>query len=383
MVCAPVLRLRDLVVLVSCALCVWGALCVRTVSVARAETLDALVRRADPQDEALLGRLRGQSSDLPVRLREVRAGPLEPALHAQLAAARALAEPLGARVVIWAARAGQKLTVVVADLSLGRLLVRELWRKDSERDRSAQEEAAALVVRSALKATLAGEPLGAEERELVPEPTPEPVAESTPEPAPAAPVIAPPPLRAPSKATPASETRWGALLALGALGSADGASSPGSLGIAARTAVSRARFELGLRGDFGLSAKVDAPFARVRLSQHRAGAYVGYSPLSAAQLRFTVAATLGAHLFTTRVRSEDPRFVADTQHSILAGLGAGCLLTYLPRWARGHAGLAASAYFEAFPRRLKLGYAANGGFVPVARLWPVQPVIALELVFLR
>ena len=386
------LRLRDLVVLISCALCVWGALCVRAVHVARAqagdpararsEPLDALVRLSVPQDEALFGRLRGQSSDLPVRLREVSSGPLEPALHEQLAAARALAEPMAARVVIWTVRSALQLTVVVADLSLGRVLVRELKRSESERDRSAQEEAAALVVRSALKATLAGEPLGAEERELVPEPEP-PAA-----PLPAPPATSPPPVSTPPRevgeAPAAREPKvaWGALLALGMLGSADGATSPASLGLAARVALTRARLELGLRADFGLRASVSAPFARVQLAQHRAGAYVGYSPLQREQLRLSVAATLGANLFTTRVRSEDARvFTAETARSVVPALGAGCLLTYLPRWTRGHAGLAVSAFFEAFPRRLQLGYdKSSTDFVRVARLWPVQPVVALELV---
>ncbi len=141
-----------------------SALCLLASPAVRGAPTDppiaALVRVAGPKDRQLFERVRGQMSDLRVRLSASETGPLEPTFAEQLALGRARATSAGAQLVVWFARHATRLEVVVADLRADRVLVRSIERGAQQLDKSAQEEAAALVVRSAVKASLLGEALG-------------------------------------------------------------------------------------------------------------------------------------------------------------------------------------------------------------------------------
>jgi len=344
-----------------------------TAGTVRADGLRGLVRLAAPDDRALFERVRGQASDLAVSLAAEPTGALEPSLREQLATARALAGKRQARVVIWATRTPDKVEIVVADLQLDRVLVRELEAARGPEDRSAQDEAAALVVRSALKASLAGEALGSSPKELLPVDPPPPLPEPPPEP--------PAPAHPEPPAAPGQRSaRW--LLALGALGGADGASRGGRYALTARAGYRGPRLELGLRGGVGLRADVGTSLARLGLAQHLAEAYVGAALVAREELRLSLLAGAGARVFSLHAESVADSFEASSDRKVLVALSALASFTWLPGWARwegGRAGVALSAGVDVFPVAPELGYLNEEGFVGVERLWQVQPVGAVEV----
>ena len=348
---------------------------VLTAGRARAEPLRALVRVADASDSALVERVRGQTSDLDVRLERVDNAPLEPSFGEQLNVARFEAEGVQASVVVWFVRRPPALEVVVADLRADRVLVREIGGGEGALARSAQEEAAALVVRSAFKASLLGAALGepedvlvAEAREPAPPPPP-------PRPAPPPPVVAPPAPEPPRRAPLAVR------LGLGAEGGFERARPNAYVGLAGRLALARDRWEVGVRGGFGLpsSVRLQSDVARLSLAQHRVSAYAGYVPWLRDTVRVVLGASAGMHLFRTRITPEDARFREREQRQAVAALGADVTLLVLPRFTAGRLGIALRVGGEAFPEPLVIGYEAPA-FVQLARLWTVQPVAGVELV---
>ncbi|WP_375757004.1 hypothetical protein [Corallococcus exercitus] len=163
----------------------------------------AVARVASAEDRALLERVRGQSSDLPVVL-EVEAGAsMEASPGGAWREAKRMALRQDARAVLWFTRAGAELRVSVAAPRTGHLFVRSARVEGAPGTLtwSVGAEALALAVRSALRAVEAGEPLG----EVVvppppvvasPSPAPAPVAKATPV------VPADPPAPAPVAKTP-------------------------------------------------------------------------------------------------------------------------------------------------------------------------------------
>ncbi|MCB9573457.1 MAG: hypothetical protein H6709_15365 [Kofleriaceae bacterium] len=116
-----------------------------------------LVERADVDDDALVDRVEGQVSDLDVtlvrELGEVGAG----AGRAELDAARTIAGPHGARVVVWFTGDGDGWLVHVAEPDAARVLVRRV-EAHGDLAGSAAAEAVALVVRAAVRAIVRGDP---------------------------------------------------------------------------------------------------------------------------------------------------------------------------------------------------------------------------------
>jgi hypothetical protein len=337
---------------------------------ARADTLRGLVRLGSPEDRALLERVRGQVSDLVVTLEVRETAGLEPTLREQLATARALAAELDARVVIWAIRRPEQVEIVVADLALDRVLVRALENAHSPEEQSAQDEAAALVVRSALKASLSGEALGSSPKELLTVDEPAPVRVAPPAP------VTPEPEPAPR----AREPRW--LGALGGLAAGDGVRRAGRYELGGRVGWQGRRWELGLRGAFGFGADARVTFARLTLSQHRLEAYVGAAPIARDTLRLALRVGAGARLFSQRVETSDPRLEGKSARTVLVGLSALAALSWLPtwaRWQRARAGVVLSAGVDVLPKTLELGYLVDHRrFVVTDKLWQVQPVGVLE-----
>ncbi|MEY4509260.1 MAG: hypothetical protein RLZZ450_1382 [Pseudomonadota bacterium] len=339
---------------------------------ARADTLRGLVRLTAPEDRALLERVRGQASDLAVSLEVDETAGLEPSLREQLDTARTLAAQRDARVVIWAERTGESLEIVVADLALDRVLVRALESARSPEERSAQDEAAALVVRSALKASLSGEALGSSPKELLP------VEEPVPTPPQPAPLVA-----APAPAPRPREERW--LAAVGTVVSADGVNRAGRYAASARLGWQRSRWELGLRGGYGFGVDARVALARLTLAQHRLEGYVGVAPVARETLRLGLLVGAGARLYTMRVDSTEERLLGESGRKVLVGLSALAALRWLPTWARWRgrrAGVELTAGVDVLPTALELGYRTAERFVVAETLWRVQPVGSLELVLL-
>ncbi|MFP2905177.1 hypothetical protein ACLESD_08990 [Pyxidicoccus sp. 3LFB2] len=140
-----------------------SVLCVLLGGTAMAsEPWRAVARVASEEDSALLERVRGQSSDLPVVFVAVPGAALEGAPRARWRAAKQLAARHRARAVLWFLRQGAEVRVHLAEPASRHLFVRSarLEGQPGSLEWSAGAEALALAVRSALRAVDAGTPLG-------------------------------------------------------------------------------------------------------------------------------------------------------------------------------------------------------------------------------
>jgi hypothetical protein len=358
----PVSLFADLVRFLACAVVLAWVL---GPARAGAEPLRGVVRIAAPADRPLYERVRGQASDLELELVPLDASALEETLPAQLAKARELGSAAQAQVVVWFTRELERLEVVVADLAAERVLVRAIERGEGELAGSAQDEAAALVVRSALKASLMGAALGTPEPELAP-PEPEP----TPPPA----VVAPPPVSEPVAAPPAPRFRLGARVVAGK----DGATDPGNLGVGLRFAIAHHAFEFGVLGLYGLPADVDeTQLAKLSLSQHRAGAYGAYAPLLGRYLQLTIEAAVELCVFMTEVSGEPPQLEVARERALLAAVSAD---VGMRAWFHRHVAVGLTVGLAVLPKRPVLGYEVGPNFERVQPLWVAQPRVGIELV---
>ncbi|NOK19132.1 hypothetical protein HMI50_19160, partial [Corallococcus carmarthensis] len=122
----------------------------------------AVARVASPEDRALLERVRGQSSDLPVVLEADAGAAMEASPGGAWREAERMALRQDARAVLWFTREGVELRVSVAAPRTGHLFVRAARVEGTPETLtwSVGAEALALTVRSALRAVEAGEPLG-------------------------------------------------------------------------------------------------------------------------------------------------------------------------------------------------------------------------------
>ncbi|MBZ4376520.1 hypothetical protein [Corallococcus sp. AS-1-6] len=167
----------------------------------------AVARVVSAEDRALLERVRGQSSDLPVVL-EVEAGrSMDSGPGGAWREAERLASRRDARAVLWFTRDGAALRVSVAAPKTGHLFVRSARVEGAPETLtwSVGAEALALAVRSALRAVDAGEPLG----EVVAPPPPPPVVTPPPPPPPAvaSPVAEAPGAKAPVAKSPVAKAQ--------------------------------------------------------------------------------------------------------------------------------------------------------------------------------
>src|SRR4051812_15579101 len=141
-------------------------MCVLLPIAARADDRVGVVVRAGSRDATIVTRLRGQLADLEGVTVTVDDGAVEPTLEGQLAAA----ERIGARVVVWFIPRGKTLAVAIATPRDHRLFVREIPQSSE----SATAEAAAITVRTAVRAIALGGTIGIEVAPVAP-PAPEPV----------------------------------------------------------------------------------------------------------------------------------------------------------------------------------------------------------------
>jgi hypothetical protein len=334
---------------------------------ALAEPLRVLLRLSDAADHGLLRRVRGQTDDLDVRLEAIEREPLEASLGEQLASARQLATQREARVVGWVERERAGLRVVVVDLALDRVLIRELSQGGAPVERSAQEEAAALVVRSALRASIAGDALGAPAQELLAEPTP-----PAPVPAPLA-AAAPPP---PPLVRDAAPRALYPELELALLSGIDGVSQHGHHTLTVRAALRVAQVELALLAGVGLPSPVTHARAALSLAGHRLEASAGWSRPITAALRVSLVGAASLHLYRIEAEARDARLAARDGREALLGLSGYARLVFVPSaWRRAAISLRLGG--DAFPQPLTLGYHDDSGFVRVRKQWAVQPQLGL------
>lgn len=336
-------------------------------------SFDVIVRIADADDRLLLERVRGQTNDLDILLfSDSLSNELEPSLPEQLATARKLSDAQNVRVVVWFTRDQGTLTVLVAEPSAGRILVRALEPPEGRLGTSAQHEAAALVVRSAIRALAAGGEIGVTETEVVAPPAPAKVEVKPPAPAPTtAPVH-------PKEPIPLG---WELAQHLGAHVALDGVSPYGQYAFSGRLVLRRQAFQLELRGALGFPSLLEDSVARVNLLRHEALVYVGYVPVATQSWLVSIAAGGGMNVFMTDVDAIAEGLQASEQSTILGAIGLDGTVRFMPRWARGHVGFAAVLGAELLPAAPVIGYFdAEGSFIASERLWTVLPTLALELV---
>jgi hypothetical protein len=346
--------------------------CLRASAQEESTSFDVIVRIADADDRLLLERVRGQTNDLDILLfTDSLSNELEPTLPEQLATARKLSEAQGVRVVVWFTHERGTLTVLVAEPAAGRILVRALEPQEGPLGTSAQHEAAALVVRSAIRALAAGGEIGVTETEVAPVAPP--------------PVVATPARPAPTSA-PVHEKKpmpigWELVQHLGARSALDGVGPSGQHALSARFVLRRRAFQLELRGALGWPARIDDRLARVSLQRHEALVYVGYVPFASERWLLSVAAGAGLNVFLTDVDARTSALRASEGSAFLGALGLDATLRFMPRWAKGHAGFAAVLGAEALPATPVIGYFdVDGTFVARDQVWSVLPTAALELV---
>jgi hypothetical protein len=326
----------------------------------------AVARVASAEDGALLERVRGQSSDLPVRLVTEPGAPLDGPPAARWLEAERLAARHEARAVLWFLRDGPEVRVQVAEPASRHLFIRaaRLEGQPGSLEWSAGAEALALAVRSALRAVDAGEPLG----EVVEPPAPPtPPAESPP----VRTVEAPPPPTAPA-------ARW--MLAVGAHAALDGYTSGGHQGLALGAGWEGRSLRAGLQLLVGLPALLRDAYTRVTLGQSAALLWVDVPLVSTHSLEYAAGLGAGAARFSRRTEALTAELDAEPPGTLLALLLGPRLSA---RWrAAPRLALEASLSAELLLGRPALGYAIDGNFVPRGDGWGVRPRLAVAVVFL-
>ncbi|KFE69220.1 hypothetical protein [Hyalangium minutum] len=326
-----------------------------------------MLRTSSPEDESLASRVQGQLSDLPVVLR-VSPGPsLGTSDAEQWRSAVELARSESARVAIWFSHETEAIVVSIAEPSTQHLFVRRI-QADGAGGRlghSALAEAAALAVRSAVKALEAGHEVG-----VIVEPPPEPPSAPPPE---APPPVSPPP-SPPAPSSPVREGSW--VLDLGWQAAVDGSSPRGQqgprLGIAREGSTWRARAQLLA----SLQAQLSDAYTRVSLSRH--SVIVGAGVCSKPTERLRLGADLGVGLsgfrrstvaLASEVSAVPPRLT-------LAPFVSPELSA---RWRAGAVALEASISVDVLAGVPTLGYQRGEEFIPRNTLWWAQPRLGLAI----
>ncbi len=319
---------------------------------------------AGRDDDAIIARVEGQVADLPVTLTR---GPAPAAAHdlsRQLAAAGAIARTTDADAIIWFIADGDGWIVNVADPTAGRVLVRRIDGGAGALDRSAALEAAALVVRTALRGLAAGGEIG-----VVAEPPP-----TAPPPAPPT----PPPMRAtPPHAAPAAPPQLAPLAEVGWIAALDGDAAAGHHGLAAALGVRRGRWQLAATvAHFPATARTSA-LATIAIDRQALGLAGAHTLLAHPAWRLQVGLALAATRFGRATTATSGALMATADRATWSATVTPTVRIdrRLGRatWLALDVGAAALATVPAFEVR------GPAGAAEVGRLWAVEPTLALSI----
>jgi hypothetical protein len=327
-----------------------------------------IVRVTDPTSRALMQRIRGQTSDLDQQISEVAQPSMEPRISDELASARRLAVQNDARVVVWFDTTGESLTLFFSVPREGRTLVRTMEQESPTA--SATLEAAALVVRSVLRALASGATIGVTLAKPLDVPAaPETAAEPPPPPAPAVPL------------PPASEDRWGWVVSAGWHATLDG---PGVWlqGAEARAGARHGIWSAGLQAALDAPTELSDPYATVRLSRGAAVAFVAMAIPASDALHLALSMGVGAAGFPRQslevaagvTRAPD---AWNTSAVFASDVGA----SYRMHWQGAVWAVALRVGADLVVSPPTIGYDVGGTFMAQHALWNVQPkaVLALEV----
>lgn len=338
--------------------------------------------RAQRDGDALLRRVRGQLSDLNVALESVTA-PRAAALGEELEEADAIARERGANVVVWFEplpdRAG--VLVIVAQTAGGRVLVRRLESKGRASSSgpgldaldSATLESASLIVRTSLRALAEGAVIGIAREDLTEVPAPAPSAPPEEQVRPALPPPLPSPPPAVPLATAAHEraaVEW--LAYAGWQATKDGGGLQQGLAMHLGARVGRWSFGVSAVQSFG--EQIASPYATIVVSRDAFAAFVDLAWLREPEFSASVALSAGAVLFP-RATVSTPPGVSATPAQLNPTYAAGfeLPLRWSPRPFRRRLSIWLAVGADILPAAPSLGYDLGASFVPVARLWTLQP----------
>ncbi|UJR82790.1 Hypothetical protein I5071_48550 [Sandaracinus amylolyticus] len=300
----------------------------------------------------LLGRVRGQTGDLPWTIDRVEngAGDFERAL--------AIGRARRAQVVVWFTREGNAIVVSVAEVDERRLFARSIQAPTGEA--SAALEAAALVVRGALSDLAQGGHVG------IVMPAPPPVVV---EPEPEVPVVPP----------PREEPDARLLVSLGAAIAIDGEAPRAHIGPAARIAVDVGIVELAVEGRSGVQEDLDRDALTVLVTRFAARAGAAIELIDDGEWRATIGAGIGiaGHLRSTDVRDDslEPTSPSTVATFLATGEVRG---QWFPGAGPVGLDLAIGADVLAIAPRFVVQLA--DGLEVLHAPWSVQPTVSLGLV---
>ncbi len=292
----------------------------------------------------LAERIRGQTGDLPLELVDA---PPPRDFEAALALGRARDAPLA----VFATQTEPALTVHVVEVEARRMLSRRI---DAADDRSAALEAAALIVRSALRELADGGHVG---------------------------VVMPAPERAiEAPSPPAPEQTVAVQVALGWSATLDDHAPHGVQAPSLAGGVALARLRLGVRAEVGLPVELTDPQATIALLRVRPTVLAAIDLLEHPELALTLGLELGLALWHRATEVREPGLVATDARwsgSLLVAPQLG--LEVFPAALGGIVGLTVSAGTDIVPSAPTFAYAVDGATVTRAALWPVQPFLRLAL----
>jgi hypothetical protein len=346
---------------------------------APAARLSTVVRVQGAADAEILARIEGQTVDLDIDLAVERGRDVEPSLSRQLVTARRLASEREARVVVWfrfvdGAR-GPETIVYVAEPAADRVLVRRIAHEGSDRAmaRSAAAEAAALVVRSSLRALAAGVEIGVAPSEV-------PDADAEPGPA----------LQGSDSEVPASlglrdggaagsgGTRLHPFVGIGWQAVVDGSASAGQHGVRGRLGLGLGRLRFALDAGASPAVAYTDDLTSIQVSRAQGGLAVGALLIGGGSARLEAEVAAGVVRFsrTTRLRSSEVQATPDSD-IYSPWIAPSLRAAWSPEGGRFWLELTAGT--DILLRAPEFGYELDGAFVSRNRLWPVEPRVGLGI----
>jgi hypothetical protein len=318
--------------------------------------------RPNHDDEAILKRVRGQVSDLPVTSQPVEADRAS-SLGEQLAQADRLATSNATRAVVWfdlAPTEPGEILVVVAQPHTGRVLVRKVeasptLQRLNDVD-SVTAESIALVMRTLLRALAAGGEIGIVRSELSP-----------PKPVPQPPV---------SPKVPPQRHRVGAFVDVGWRLATDG--NVALQGVSNQLGVRVDRVAFGLSGTLGIPADEQlGSYATIAFTRHDVAAFFELLPFASASFKLGVGLDVGASFFPRQTLSVALGSSTPSQLNVSFLVGGYLTLRWLP-WVIGPVVVLGA---DVVPSAPTFGVTTGGQFVGVSHMWAVQPrgMLAIEL----
>ncbi|ABF88868.1 hypothetical protein MXAN_2928 [Myxococcus xanthus DK 1622] len=376
-----------------------------------AEPWTAVVRVASDEDTALLVRVRGQSSDLPVRLEVSSGAPLGEFREGPWLAAERLAGRHQARAVLWFVREGSDVRVQVAEFDSRRLFSRaaRMGQSPGSLEWSTGAEALALAARSALRAVEAGAPLGDVVELALPRHTSngegtdtgvghriddaassDGAALGTPSSEGADVALAEAvgsasaregvtsPREGPRLASAEEYPARQMWLTLGGHAALDGYTRTGHQGVMVGVGLQPGRWRLRAQVLASVPTRLRDARTELTLGQHAASVWAGLPWAASERLDVEAGLGAGAVVFTRRTQALTEEVEAAPPGTMLALLMGPELRA---RWRMGaRVGLEASMAAEVLLGRPELRYAIDGNFVSRGAGWAVRPRLGLAMV---